>query len=64
MGMDSAPAGAQRMVPGAPRAAAREHQRRMRRLGTRFDELNRIRRMVDVSGMEGRRTGSNRPVPR
>jgi len=55
--------GAQRSAPGR-RRPLREHQRRMRRLSLRFDELNRITRMVDVSSMEERRAGSHIPVTR
>ncbi|MGE4176379.1 MAG: hypothetical protein AB7G65_11035 [Thermoleophilia bacterium] len=50
-------------VPGA-RRPVREYQRRMRRLSLRFDELNRIRRMVDVSRADGRRARSHTPGAR
>ncbi len=62
MGIESARAGAHRSAH-AERRPLREHQRRMRRLSLRFDELNRIRRMVDVS-REGRRAESRIPESR
>ena len=63
MGMEAARAGAHRGAR-AGRRPLREHQRRMRRLNMRFDELNRITRMVDVSRTEGRRAESHGPESR